>query len=436
MIWTITEIIAILAECILFTHLLVNYFDYKKPTLIMPKNVLLFTLLSTVDLVGTFIIKREIFFITGIILIEILFSYIFLNGNRYEKLFISILTYILVYFANLPVLFITAQIAKESVSNFVDYSENVERVIALCASKLIYFLLVQCILMIHKSNKAQLGFKEWSVVIASFLITLTIDFGMYLIAYGSELSSYIMMGMSILLCALDVFIYIFVQKLNVANRAENERRMLALQISQKQEEMINLERQYRELSVVRHDFMNQVNTLHDLLTQENTSEALKYISAITDRGFYHTHHSVQCNSSVINAVINTRFHVASDCHIKVSCRMTASVPKYLEYDIGIILSNLLDNAIEACQKQSKSEKEVLVYLSITGGYYRIVVKNTIDASVLNTNRQLRTSKIDKLIHGWGLKSVADLVDANHGFMDYYEKDGYFVVNTMLQLREE
>ena len=116
--------------------------------------------------------------------------------------------------------------------------------------------------------------------------------------------------------------------------------------------------------------------------------------------------------------------------------MTASVPKYLEYDIGIILSNLLDNAIEACQKQSKSEKEVLVFLSITGGYYRIVVKNTIDASVLNTNRQLRTSKIDKLIHGWGLKSVADLVDANHGFMDYYEKDGYFVVNTMLQLREE
>ena len=398
--------------------------------------MLLFASLSAVDLVGTFIIKREIFFITGIILIEIAFSLIFLNGNRYEKLFISILIYILVYFANLPVLFITAQIAKGSVSELIDRSENVERVIALCASKLIYFLLVQGILMIHKNDRAELGSKEWGIVIASFLITLTINLGMYLIAYGSEMRSYIMMGMSILLCALDVFIYIFVQKLSAAYRTENERRMLALQISQKQKEMMDLERQYRELSIVRHDFMNQVDTLHELLTQENTSEALKYLSAITDRGFYHTHHSVQCDSSVINAVINTRSHVATDHHIKVSCRMTASVPNYLEYDIGIILSDLLDNAIEACQKQSRSEKEVLVYLSITGGYYRIIVKNTIDASVLDTNRQLRTSKKDKLLHGWGLRSVADLVDAHHGFMDYYEKDGYFVVNTMLRLQED
>ncbi|MDE6088102.1 MAG: GHKL domain-containing protein [Oscillospiraceae bacterium] len=207
-----------------------------------------------------------------------------------------------------------------------------------------------------------------------------------------------------------------------------------MQIAQKQEEMKNLDKQYQEISVIRHDFKNQVNTIQELLQQEKIQEALHFIATITDRSFYSVHQIVKSNSSVFNAVINTRFNEAKKHQIIPSCRIVSEIPEYFEYELGILLSNLLDNAIEACQKQNTENQLLIVSFSETGGYYRLVVKNTIGKSVLKYNHHLKTSKSDKSMHGWGLKSVSDIVEAHRGLLDFYEKDSFFIVNVMLPIK--
>ena len=99
-----------------------------------------------------------------------------------------------------------------------------------------------------------------------------------------------------------------------------------------------------------------------------------------------------------------------------------------------MLSNLLDNAIEACEK-NPSNAQILLTISEEAGYYRIVVRNTIAVSVLKKNQELKTEKANKKLHGWGLRSVTDLVSKRNGLIDFYEKEGMFYVDILLPIEE-
>ena len=67
------------------------------------------------------------------------------------------------------------------------------------------------------------------------------------------------------------------------------------------------------------------------------------------------------------------------------------------------------------------------------GYYSILIKNRIAESILSENRKLHTTKTDKQHHGYGLKTVKILAESHNGMVDIYEKDGFFIVNALLNI---
>ena len=137
---------------------------------------------------------------------------------------------------------------------------------------------------------------------------------------------------------------------------------------------------------------------------------------------------------MLNAVVNAKFNDAKSKGIDTSLRLVVQIPHDLEFDLSIMLSNLLDNAIEACEK-NPSNAQILLTISEEAGYYRIVVRNTIAASVLKKNQELKTEKANKKLHGWGLRSVTDLVSKRNGLIDFYEKEGMFYVDILLPIEE-
>lgn len=440
MIWVCVEIATILVECAMFSGFLVKYFSYKNQSLQHLKTFFLFLWLSAIDCIGTFYIsfdKRELFLIFSIVLSEIVFAIAALKGKFTERIFICLVSYVLVYFSTLPTIFFVTSISNVTVSEFVDNGRNAERIISLFTSKTIYFIFMQALLAIKRKREYQLKKEEWYIVVSTFIITLALNFGMdtIMVQYGMKVNESIMLMFSIMLCALNFLIFVFVQRLSASNIKENEQKILLLQMQYKQDEMKHLERQYREIAIMKHDFKKQINTIQELLQQGKIQDVSDYVAALGDRSVQQIQQSIQCNSSIVNAVVNTKFNDAKKMQIKVSCRMISTVPKYLECDLGILLSNLLDNAIEACENQNNKTREIIVSFSEVGGYYRIIVKNMIEQSVLKHNKNLKTSKNDHITHGWGLKSVGDIVKSYNGLLDFYEKDSFFIVNIMLPIKD-
>ena len=104
MIWQCTEILAVIVDCMIVTRMMIQYFKFRSEDYRILKWLLLFSLLFATDMAGTFGMANETFLILSCLLIEIVFSAIFLKGSTFEKVLISIINYVLVYFINLPVM--------------------------------------------------------------------------------------------------------------------------------------------------------------------------------------------------------------------------------------------------------------------------------------------------------------------------------------------
>ena len=247
---------------------------------------------------------------------------------------------------------------------------------------------------------------------------------------GYPFEEYIYIAVSFLLSILDIIIFVFMGKMNRANQKELEQQQLQTQLRYRQNEIQQIESQYQKISMLRHDYKNQLNCLRTLIEENNFDEAKSYLGKIIGSQSDILSSHIHCSNSVLNAVINEKFTAAEKKGIETTCKILITIPEYLEYDLSILLSNLLDNAIEACAKE-ESPTQIMMLIKKTHGYYRIVVKNTIRESVLQKNRELKSDKENKALHGWGLRSVAEIAERHLGGLDIYEKNGMFVVSVLL-----
>ena len=433
MIWQCTEILAVIVECMIVTRMLIQYFKFRSDNCRILKWLLLFSLLFATDMAGTFGMANETFLISSCLLIEIAFSAIFLKGNIFEKILISVINYVLVYFINLPVMSAISAITGIPMLQ-LQMSQNVERVVCLFITKILYFAVTQFILSFRKKEEYHFSRNEWIMILSAFMITLLIGISMYMITVGGKTTEYIYVAVTLLISCLDAVIFIFLRKMNRTSQIEKERDIMEIQLQRQQDEMQHLQQQYEEISILRHDFRNGIDCLCGMIEQGDCSGALAYAKRFKERKVNTILSQVQCSSTMLNAVVNAKFDDAQSKGIDTSLRLVVQIPHDLEFDLSIMLSNLLDNAIEACEK-NPSNAQILLTISEEAGYYRIVVRNTIAASVLKKNQELKTEKANKKLHGWGLRSVTDLVSKRNGLIDFYEKEGMFYVDILLPIEE-
>ena len=100
-------------------------------------------------------------------------------------------------------------------------------------------------------------------------------------------------------------------------------------------------------------------------------------------------------------------------------------------DLCGLLSNLLDNAIEA----SRTEKDPEIRLSMRAsrGYLSITVSNRCSTDVMRTNPHLRTTKGNAAEHGIGLRVVRSIAKKYEGSFSTEMVDGKFVATALLGL---
>ena len=103
-------------------------------------------------------------------------------------------------------------------------------------------------------------------------------------------------------------------------------------------------------------------------------------------------------------------------------------------DMMIIMGNLLENAIEASMKCQIEERRIELTIQQINEIVFLDVKNSISDTV-NLNG-FQSQKADKIMYGWGIKNIKQIVDENHGEMQCAGKDGMFDVNIIFMEDKE
>lgn len=121
------------------------------------------------------------------------------------------------------------------------------------------------------------------------------------------------------------------------------------------------------------------------------------------------------------------FEFNADFHLRTSLS---------SIDICGVLSNQIDNALEACRVISEGRlRKVIVEIRQKECFAFFTVKNTVAENPLLKNPELVSTKMDSdHLHGWGIKNIRDTVERNNGFLLHEFENGYFVSSASLCFR--
>lgn len=218
-----------------------------------------------------------------------------------------------------------------------------------------------------------------------------------------------------------------------AEKSELEYQLSALkaetELMKKQDgEIRTLHQNTRKL---KHDIKNHFMVITSYLNEGDYEKAEQYVSDILDK-FNGMHSYVETGNALMNHIINEKFQCAREHGILIKAEIeNLAFARMKSIDFSSVLSNLLDNAIEASERENGILKEIQVSIVQQKGYDTIGIKNRISASVLKENPELQSSKEEKSKHGFGISQIKSIVEGYQGLYDFYEEDRFFCVKVFI-----
>lgn len=208
------------------------------------------------------------------------------------------------------------------------------------------------------------------------------------------------------------------------------------------EEVINAQRKYyqsiyendNELRKFRHDIRSQLGCLQLLLTEGKTEQAVVYLKSMGHHLEEMTIQKFHTGSDILDAVVQQKWLEAKKKGISIDIAGSMTKPDFMDvYELCILFSNALDNGIEACENLRDQKKVITVSIVEHRKVIFVQITNPATPEMYEALRQGRTSKADSQRHGFGVKSIQDVVQKNGGEMDYRWEDGILTLEIYIAM---
>ena len=206
-----------------------------------------------------------------------------------------------------------------------------------------------------------------------------------------------------------------------------------------QERMEEVEQFYHGIRQMKHEMKNHLTNIKGLVRNGNYEDIEQYIEQM-DESMNVFEITIKTGNTVTDVIVNDKQKAAEKQGIRFQSEF--SYPKsdgYNAYDIGVIINNLLQNALEACENMTEGKKYIYLSGRQKKKFYLINVKNSFEGEVTfdtKTNLPLSTKGKDISLHGIGLSNVKREVDKYMGDVDIRAKKNEFSVTVLLQERRK
>lgn len=232
---------------------------------------------------------------------------------------------------------------------------------------------------------------------------------------------------SILLLGMIVSSVVLFQKIIELSEEEKKRVILENQMKQMHREVREIQEIYDDMRGLRHDMRNHLGNIAAYvrklegrkLGERDGEELTDYIGKMEDTisrlDFAH-----QTGNPITDIIIGQKSQQAAKKRITFQADFAYPIKQQIDaYDMGIILSNALENAIEACEKV-EGEKEIVLHSFLKGNLFFIEISNDFSGELsINEETGLPVSnKKDKGMHGIGMSNILRCARKYLGDMDF------------------
>ena len=226
--------------------------------------------------------------------------------------------------------------------------------------------------------------------------------------YGWD--AYVVFFISIVGVIYSFFLTLSLAVKNILSNRQN-RELQSFMYMQKQQYEYQLQ-QSVAVRHFKHDLVNHIGVLRELMNEKKTKEAKEYIETIWNiQDEFDL--KIHTGDSFLDIIVNYYLYLAIKENIEfVVCgKLTEKMPLEM-FDITTLMGNILQNAFEAATKAAVPK--IRVELIEHKKEIFIVVSNSAAEKINTKTDFFMTSKKDKENHGFGLKNIAATVEKYHG----------------------
>ena len=182
----------------------------------------------------------------------------------------------------------------------------------------------------------------------------------------------------------------------------------------------------------RHDYHNHLQKLKAHIMMDQISEANDYLNEL-EIDLDNVNQLVESGNINLDAILNSKISLALKNNIDINYK--ANVPKELsvsDIDLCVLIGNLIDNAVEACDKiKEGSKKFIRIYIGILKKQLYITVSNSTNEIIRKLDEEYITTKRGN--HGHGLKRINNIIDKYDGYINRQNEPMVFVTEVLLPL---
>lgn len=419
-------------ECYIWNLFMRSFFNYRVNSTAqrigMRAVILIF--MSLVNCVGNVPVN-----LAGTVFIYMISALYLFEGNRRQLLYFNIIEILIVIFCEDIV------IGAGYGGRYIIPDMNAGKFVVILAAKLFAILLVYAVIRLMQGRRQN---KEASVPLP-FLLCPALSLLLIRIVYQVTLYADVAVTaverlMLTVICALLAVFNIVILEIynrNVQMQTQiTEQKLLQQKNRMETENYAQLERVTQNYRQVLHDINRYLNTLSYLAGEnqdDKIQEIVRDIHADISRA-EETHYSA---NGILNFILNEKKRRADSKGISMDIFVEPGfrAGNIKDYDFISIMSNLLDNSLEAAELCPEGERsiELKMFMDTDRSYAVIRLENSCLNKAVSGQGLFLTAKADRTRHGIGLKHVKKLIESNHGLIDFDVHTNTFCVTVCLSV---
>ncbi|MCC3866396.1 GHKL domain-containing protein [Terrisporobacter petrolearius] len=236
----------------------------------------------------------------------------------------------------------------------------------------------------------------------------------------------------LILASSIVLVLLFVKVIK-DNKIKSQNEIMKNKLDMQYEHYLSVKESHMKVRKLYHDINNHISDIDNL--KSNSQEVSEYVNNLKDeikefKSIYNT------GNMILDIIINEKNELCNKKGIKFICDINFSKANFIKpMDVSSIFANILDNAIEACDKihDDNINKHIRIKGTISKSYFVLKCENS-KVNYIKANKNIfLTDKIDKFKHGIGIQSIKSSLERYEGEILFEDEKDKFTLNIYIPL---
>lgn len=309
------------------------------------------------------------------------------------------------------------------------HSDSPSQAVMSVVSVLLYFMLLLLTEHFCRIRKTDL-FSDKYYLLIMVIPFLSICF-IYLLFVDKVNDSLVLFVTLLTILVMNFFLFYLYNKIYELGKEKYEKQFLKEEVQMYERRFETMQQSRDKIRALRHDLLHHLQMLQHFAMTEHTEQLVDYIREMNELIEVETR-GVNTGNEAVDTILDFMIEKAKRSGVTISVKSNIPKEEFISaYDSNVLLSNLLDNAIEAAG--GCPDKEVRLSMKMEQGLLCVCVENGYDGTLRCENGRYVTRKQEAKEHGIGLQNVKDIVNKYDGAMEIQTDHHIFRVNLLLYL---